>query len=377
MRIALLDPTRWQFTVDTPYERPLGGSQSSMCYLAAELAQLGQSVTIYNGNPTPSESRGVEHRNIDEVMAPGHLNKFDVVVVLNGAVGRALRRDARVSVPLVLWNQHSHDQPAIQELRRLNERKSWTAFAFVGEWHLANFERLFWIPRERSRVMRNAVSPAFTSQPVPKPWFATGEPPVLFYSSTPFRGLDVLLQAFPAIRAAIPGTRLRVFSSMGVYQVAAENDEFQGLYQRARQIEGVEYIGSVGQAQLARETASAAALAYPSTFAEAFCITVVETMAVGAAVLTTTLGALPETTDGHASMVEWQADKTKLAENFTAMTIATLREMQQDPATAAVRSAARIKYVNDNFTWPARARQWLDWLTEIVQSQPRAPGLSP
>ena len=40
MRIAFLDTNELDYTADTPYRQPLGGSQSAICYLAAELAQL-------------------------------------------------------------------------------------------------------------------------------------------------------------------------------------------------------------------------------------------------------------------------------------------------------------------------------------------------
>jgi glycosyltransferase involved in cell wall biosynthesis len=369
MRIAFLDPSGWQYSVDTPYERPFGGSQSAICYLAVELARLEQHITIFNANPSPTQSRGVELRNISDALATGNLNSFDAVVVVNSAIGRALRRDANVKVPLVFWNQHSHDQPAVDELRRLFERKSWTGFAFVSEWQLGNFQSIYGVPREKSRVMRNAVSPAFAITELPAPWFSTDSPPTLFYSSTPFRGLDVLLQAFPMIRAAIPGVRLRVFSSMAVYQVCPERDKYRELYQHARQLEGVEYIGSVGQARLAQEITGAAALAYPSTFAETSCITALEAMAVGAAVFATKLGALSETTNGLASMVEWQADKSQLAESFATMAIAALRDMQHYPAAAFTRRDARVKFVDDNYTWPTRAKEWIEWLSELTQSR--------
>jgi glycosyltransferase involved in cell wall biosynthesis len=369
MRIAFLDPSGWQYSVDTPYERPFGGSQSAICYLAVELARLGQRITIFNANASPTQTYGVELRNISEAQSTGYLNSFDAVVVVNAAIGRLLQRDVNVNVPLVFWNQHSHDQPAVQELSRLFERKSWTGFAFVSEWQLGNFERTYRIPREKSRVMRNAVSPAFAHHAVAPPWFSTDRPPTLFYSSTPFRGLDVLLQAFPTIRAAVPGARLRVFSSMAVYQVRPEDDKFRELYQRARQVEGVEYIGSVGQARLAQEIAGAAALAYPSTFAETSCMTALEAMAVGAAVFTTRLGALPETTNGLASMIEWRADKSQLAKNFATMAIVALRDMQRNPVAASTHREARIKFVNDNYTWPARAKEWIEWLSQLGHGQ--------
>ena len=42
MNIAFLDSIGWDYDVSTPYERPLGGSQSALAYLAAELARRGR-----------------------------------------------------------------------------------------------------------------------------------------------------------------------------------------------------------------------------------------------------------------------------------------------------------------------------------------------
>jgi glycosyltransferase involved in cell wall biosynthesis len=370
MRIAFLDPSAWQYTVDSPYSQPFGGSQSAMCYLAVELARLGHAVAILNGNSEPTECRGVQLRNLSENCSANFLNGFDVVVVLNAALGKSLRWDVGVTVPLVLWNQHAPDQPAILELNRLGERKSWTGFAFVSNWQLDNFEKIFCVRREKSRVLRNAVSPAFADAPPPDnaPWFVTGEPPTLFYTSTPFRGLDVLLQAFPTIRAAIPGARLRVFSSMSVYQVRSEDDQYRELYTQAQTVDGVEYVGSMGQSRLAQELSGTAALVYPSTFPETSCIAVLEAMAVGASVLTTKLGALPETTNGLASMVEWQPEENKLAARFAAMVIEVLRDMRQNPASAAARRDERIKFIRENYLWPNRAREWVDWLSQLCRA---------
>src|SRR5579871_2859738 len=223
MRIAFLD-TALQFTTQTPYKSPLGGSQSALCYLTVELTRSGHAVTIFNRLPGHNESDGVQIRHFEEVKAPGSLKGFDVVVVLNLACATELRQAVGFDVPLVLWTGHAHDQVAISALNHLNERKRWAGFAFVSNWQRDCYERQFSIRREKSKVLRNAVSPAFANAAPAQPWFSAGAPPVLFYTSTPFRGLDVLLRAFPAIRNAVPGTRLRVYSSMSVYQVSPAED---------------------------------------------------------------------------------------------------------------------------------------------------------
>ena len=367
MHIVFIDPTGWQYTVETPYERGIGGSQSALCYLAAELARLGHSITILNGSVAASESRGVNIANISALNSPEFRSRIDIGVVLNLATAHVLRRDLHVSAPLVLWTGHANDTPAIHDLRRQRERKSWNAFAFVSELQRQTFEKSFWIPSEKSRVMRNGVSPAFAECPDVPPWFVTGEAPILFYTSTPYRGLDILLDAFPRIRVAVPGTRLRIYSSMGVYQVRPEEDGFRSLYDLARRMDGVEYVGTVGQRRLAQELSGAAALAYPSTYPETSCIVAIEAMAAGAEVFTTRLGALPETTQGHASMVDWQPDKTKLAETFATMVIQTLRDMRENPEAAASRRERRLEFIRTSYLWPGRAKQWAEWLTQIVR----------
>ena len=66
-------------------------------------------------------------------------------------------------------------------------------------------------------------------------------------------------------------------------------------------------------------------------------------------------------------MVEWQADKSRLADSFATMVIAALRHMQHNPAEASMRRQARIKFINDKYTWAARAKEWIEWLSQLVQ----------
>ena len=48
MRLVFMDFIEWEYTPDTPWERPLGGTQSGLCYLMTELAKQGHQVSFIN-----------------------------------------------------------------------------------------------------------------------------------------------------------------------------------------------------------------------------------------------------------------------------------------------------------------------------------------
>jgi glycosyltransferase involved in cell wall biosynthesis len=365
VRIGFLDTFQLDYTADTPLRQPLGGSQSAICYLAAELARLGHEVTVLNGTTTPGWHRGVQFLHLARV--PADLPpRFEAMVVLNWARGLRLRSQLGIRAPLVLWLSHAIDRPVVAPLAEPAERDGWSGFAFVSDWQQERYIEQFHIPREKSRVLRNAISPAFADMPLAPAWFEREEPPVLVYTSTPFRGLDVLLLAFRIIRKEIPQIRLRVFSSMAIYQMTAAQDEYRHLYAQCL-AEGLDYRGPLGQARLAQELRGVAGLAYPSTYAETSCIAVLEAMAAGAFIFTTRLGALPETTNGFGYLVDPEPDPQILAERFAAMTVKAWHELQADHAAALQRREAQARFVRERYRWSDRAAEWVSWLEQIAR----------
>ena len=323
MKIAFVDPISWDYSPETPYERAIGGSQSGLCYLSASLASNGHKVTLVNQIKSPGTYAGVYCPGFKAGLNAEFLNDYDVIIVLNGAVGAEIR-SLGVNRRMVMWCQHDVDQEAVQNLHNSQERDSWDGFVMVTHWAFDRYHRLFNIPKDKMTIKRNAIGPMFENVAVRNSFFETGEAPVLIYSSTPFRGLTVLLEALPMIRAAIPDCRLKVFSSMGVYQMHDGEDQYQSLYDRCRSIEGSEYFGSVSQNELADAFLGADIMAYPNTFPELACIAVMEAMASGCLVVTSNLGALPETTAGFGFLMEPENELIPFARKYSKLVISTI-----------------------------------------------------
>lgn len=363
-RIAFVDPSTSDYAVDTPYRQPLGGTQSAICYLAEQLAGHGYQVYLLSRNSRPRVAREVTCLALPE--RPADLVDLlrwlavDVAVVSNAALPpllATLRQRSR----LVLWTQHAHDQPGISDLNQPAFRDLWDAFVFVSEWQRHQYLAHFALDPAHCFVLPNAVSPPFAGLFADgEPILAQKRPMTLAYASTPYRGLDVLLDVFPQIRAAVPEAHLSIYSSMKVYQGGQTEQPYQALYERARAMPGVTYVGSLPQPELAAALKQTAVLAYPNTYPETSCITVMEAMAAGCQVVTSDLGALPETTAGFARLIRWDDGPEAYRAHFTQAVIEALRT-----PTTEDRLRAQVNYANDHYQWHGRAEQWLTWLQKI------------
>jgi len=298
-------------------------------------------------------------------------------VVLNLA-GQAhhLRSLLSPETALVLWTGHHTDQPAVQPLHDPAERSRYDGFALVSDWQRQEFQSAFGLDPARAGVLRNGIAPAFENLfPDDTPIAARkSQPPVLAYTSTPYRGLELLLEAFPRIRQAVPGTTLKVFSGMGVYQAPAAEDQarFGALYQRCHDLDGVEYVGSLAQPELAAELAQAAVLAYPNTYPETSCIAVLDALAAGCTVVTSARAALPETSAGFARLVPIDGDRDTYRDRFVAETVRALTERTgPDQAAVAERLGRQVVYVQQRHTWPVLADEWVGWLHQLRATAPR------
>ncbi|MDQ0454962.1 glycosyltransferase family 4 protein [Rhizobium paknamense] len=376
MKILFFIPFAPDFDPQTPYERPLGGTESAVAYLSAELARAGATVTLLNPRAPERVVQGV--RVVPpQAFSPDQVRSQDLVVVVSGAFGQKLRQSIGPSTPMVLWCHLMSDQPGVRKLLEQEEMLTWDGFVTVSRWQAERYHQHLGVSLDKVHVIGNAISPAFGREPLQPAWFETGAAPSLFYSSTPFRGLDRLLLAYPTIRAAVPDVTLKVFAGMALYGEDPNTDPYRYLYDLTRALPGADYVGPVPQQKLAEAYRDAAALAYPSNFEETSCITVMEAMASGADVLTTALGALPETLNGHGRMIA-PTDLSKALVRtpfdilpYADMVIGALKEARANPAEAAARRAARAAYAREAYSWSTRAKQWIA-LAETLVARKRA-----
>lgn len=370
MRIGFGDFAGWDFHVGSVDTRPMGGTQSAACYLARVLAR-DHDVHFVSHTTQPGKHENVTCHSWRQT-SPEWLKslKLDAFVCTSSAENGVIMKNALgPETRIVLWTQHRINQPGVEALGRPEQLRSYDGFVFVSEWQQEEFLLGFGVPLERGQVLRNAPAPVFLNL------FSEGEPilpqkarpPILAYTSTPFRGLNVLLEAFPLIRAQVPDVRLRVFSGMGVYQFSSADDQakYGALYQKCRTTPEVEYVGSIPQGQLAKEMRGVSMLAYPNTFPETSCIAALEAMAGGCKIVTSALGALPETTAGYAELVPMARGLTVDTPAFVERTVAALRQLQGGDPALEQSLRGQVDHIHRTATWEMRGKEWEAWLMQL------------
>jgi glycosyltransferase involved in cell wall biosynthesis len=262
-------------------------------------------------------------------------------------------------VPVFLWTGHAEDQPAVQCLSYPAVRNGWDAVALVSEWQRARYADRFGLPEERCAVLRNAIAPAFENLFRDKESLSRAkktDPLLLAYTSTPFRGLDLLAGMFPLIPRP---ARLRIFSDMGTYLTGPADSQFQALYERCRATPGIEHVGTLAQPALAEALRAVSILAYPCTFPETGCIAALEAMAAGCAIVSSDLGALAETTAGHALLVDPGEDWSSFGARYLTALDLVMASVLSPPGIDRLWS--QVRFVNETATWGRRAGEWIDF----------------
>lgn len=206
----------------------------------------------------------------------------------------------------VAWIHQSYDM--VESLNLINQQDQFDRIICVSEWQKEMFiKKLNGLP-EKLSVIKNGIIPIPLHK---KPKGICN----LIYMSTPYRGLDVLLQAFQYIQHL--DICLHVFSSMSIYGQDDKDEEYEYLYQYCKNHPKIVYYGFVPHSEILSALTEMHIFAYPNTFEETSCISLLEALSAQLSVVCPNYGALKETAFGFANMYEYIDNKMEHAIIFS------------------------------------------------------------
>jgi glycosyltransferase involved in cell wall biosynthesis len=191
------------------------------------------------------------------------------------------------------------------------------------------------LPAERVRVIPSGVDTTFFT-PTPMP--GADEPEVLFVGRfVEKKGVDTLLAAWPAVRRAVPGARLRLLGFGPLEHLARDGGD--GVV--------VEPTDGSRRAEQVREAIARATVVVtpsrtaPDGDAETLLLVNLEAQASGRPVVTTRHGGIPEyVDDGATALVVPEGDAVALADAL--VTVLRDRDLAERLGAAGTAFAARF-----------------------------------
>ena len=165
-----------------------------------------------------------------------------------------------------------------------------------------------------------------------------------------------------------PLITLDVYSSCEVYgkDFAQANDKhYQELYDQAKQLPNVNYIGYKSNEYILEHLQDYKMYVYPSIWEETSCISLLESMAAGLYCITTDYGALFETGAEFPMYIPYSNDYKNLAKRFAYGIHAAAEHLDHSSIQDHLRFQS--EYTNRYYNWNKQASSWTVFLQGAIQ----------
>lgn len=238
----------------------------------------------------------------------------------------------------VVWN-HIEINESVEKI--YNEFKNvFDANIFVSHWQYREYIKRYFLDESKCFVAKNAIVP------IPKHKKPNTNIINIVYFSDDIRGLDILFEALRLIPEE-KDIKVHVYRDI--------NHNFITTDDR------VIFHDKVSNDELRKDLESMHIFAYPCTFPETSCISLMEAMSAGCYCITSDVGALPETASNLVQMYEYNHFKPHHIEKFAnelKKGLNIFRSGEWNPKL-------QIEVANKVFSWETRIKDWLHIADEL------------
>lgn len=289
----------WEEWAPTDIEtKGLGGSETAACRLAEALQTYDCHVTVY-GEVAPTASGQVLYRP-HTAFDPTEHRDLLIVSRMPMVFNRKINADQKL-----LWLHDVDCGPMLVE----DHMKQIDRIMCLSRWHHDHLlETYQFLTSADLYITRNGIEPSYFN-----PIEDRRNPHRAIYTSSPDRGLDLLLEWWPAVRERIPDAEL-VYGYASVYDAVAAKDKRIAAFRDhvrhlASNAAGTTNLGSLSQPMVAKEMLKSGVWLAPAystpasaAFNETFCIGAVEAAAAGCWRVMSAWGALEERDESEHSI---------------------------------------------------------------------------
>lgn len=285
---------------------------------------------------------------LEERLAPEMLEDFQIILSRVRQI-----EDDKIRV---YWLHDLPEDPETNHLKDLASRNRFHKMVFCGEWQYNRYRDYLGVPHnDQCTVIETAIDPIPF---VPK----SKEEVRLIYTSTPQRGLEILVPVFEELCKVHDNIVLDVFSSFNIYGWD-DPEQYKELFERCKNHPKINYHGAQPNEVVREALQKAHILAYPSIWLECNSRSVIEAMSAGLLCVHPNYGGLPDTSGGLNFMYQWD-DKIQNHANRFHGALDHAIQIVNNEDTQNYLTLVKT-YADSRYNWSKIAGQWEDLLTSL------------
>lgn len=341
-------------------EKGMAGSETWAAELSAELSKAGFRVTLF-GNPRTEKTdefgvRYMDFRKMEEYLKYRYISLAILSRTCEPPKHLKMRTDNLYVMVHDIWLNQDKNYDTMK----------WAinGFGVLSEWHDQFFRQHHGVEEEKTFLTFNGIRHENY-----KNLISSKKKNKTVYSSSPDRGLEVLLDILPRIREQVPDFEVDVAYGFHNWQSMAEQRGDQESLKRIELIKekmkqpGVNYLGRISKKELADRQKEAKVWLYPTWFSETFCISCLENGMAGNAAITTPYAGMLTTMGDNAIYIKgpdsepvyrWCLTK----EYQDSMVGEAVKALTEEPYR--LQWANRLKDKVSGYTWENAAKQWIE-----------------
>lgn len=262
---------------------------------------------------------------------------------------------------------HLHDlagDPEAEHLKDSASRDRFHKLVFSSNWQYQQYRDYLGVPySHQSCVIETGVEPIpLVEKPKDKIR--------LIYTSTPHRGLEILVPVFIALAEKYPNIELDVFSSFGIYGKNWEgrDKQYEPLFEACRNHPQINYHGWADQETVRAAYQKAHIFAYPCIWPETSCRSLIEAMSAGCLAVHPNFSALADTSGGLTVQYDGDHENMNLHANIFAHTLMYAIENVQNNDLTQLLTFIKA-YADTRFSWESIMPKWKGLIASLKEQQ--------
>lgn len=299
----------------------------------------------------------IAKRKLAELIDPKLLENFQII--------SSRHRNFEEDKIRLFWCHDLPEDPESQKFRDKNFINGIHKFIFISDWQYQRYQLVHGIPyNNKSIILESGIEPA------PQEALIKNNDVIrIAYTSTPQRGLELLVPVFKKLAEKYPNIHLDVFSSFKIYGWDQADEQYEPLYDQIRNHPQMTYHGFVPNDQLKSHLNTCHIWGYPNIWLETSCRAMLEAMSAGLICVHPNFGALPETSGALNIMYQGDFDDKNNHANIFARNLEAAIMLVESGKNKDIIAYNKF-YVDSRFTIARIKNQWEIFLQSMLKEYP-------